>query len=221
MAPWLAICHNLKFSAILIKLISSFLSQRKFRVSVKGEMSMPRDIQAGVPQGSILSPTLYSVYVNDTPQTPDVYLGLFADDTCIYATERKEGYILRNLQWGLSAIETWCECWNLKINEHKAQAIYFSHRLRSLEAHLTLNGQNIPFINHVKYLGVILDKRIIWRLHTEMIEAKALRTLIRIYSLSKNERLSTSMKLTLHKTLIRSVMTYTESSTDEETGLAA
>jgi hypothetical protein len=60
----------------------------------------------------------------------------------------------------------------------------------------------------VKYLGVIFDKRMTWRLHIEMIEAKAFRTFIRIYSLFKSERLSANIKLTLHKALIRSVMTY-------------
>jgi hypothetical protein len=55
-----------------MKLISSFLSQRKVRVSVDGEMSTPKDIQAGVSQGSIPSPKLYSMYVNDKPQTPVV-----------------------------------------------------------------------------------------------------------------------------------------------------
>jgi hypothetical protein len=87
-----------KLSISLIKLISSFLSKRKFRVSVEGKMYTPRDIQAGVPQGSILSPTLYSIYINDQPKTPGVYLGLFADDTCMYVTGRKEGYVLRKLQ---------------------------------------------------------------------------------------------------------------------------
>jgi hypothetical protein len=53
------------------------------------------------------------------------------------------------------------------------------------EAHVTLNGRNIPFVNYVTYLGVIFDKRIICRLHVEMIEAKAFRTFIRIYSLVK------------------------------------
>jgi hypothetical protein len=67
---------KLKFSIGLVKLMSSFLSQRKFRVSVEGEMPTPRDIQAGVPQGSVLSPTLYSMYINYTLQTPGVYLGL-------------------------------------------------------------------------------------------------------------------------------------------------
>jgi hypothetical protein len=62
--------------------------------------------------------------------------------------DRKEGYVLRNLQRGLSAIETWCERWNIRINEDKTQAIYFSHRLRPPEAYLTLNGRNIPFVNY-------------------------------------------------------------------------
>jgi hypothetical protein len=81
-------------------------------------------------------PTLYSacacvcVYIYDTPQTPGVYLGLFADDTCIYVTHHKEGYVLRKLQRGLSAIEMWCEHCNIKINEDKTRAMYFSHRLR-------------------------------------------------------------------------------------------
>jgi hypothetical protein len=62
----------LTFPISLIKLISSSLSQRKLRVSVEGELSAPKDIQAGVPQDSVLSPTLYSLFVNDTPQTPGV-----------------------------------------------------------------------------------------------------------------------------------------------------
>jgi hypothetical protein len=76
------------------------------------------------------------------------------------------------------------------------------------EAHLTLCGWNIPFVIHVKYLGVIFDKRIAWRLHIEMTKAKAFRTFIRIYSLFKSEHLIASIKLTLHKALIRPVMTF-------------
>jgi hypothetical protein len=82
---------ELEFPTSLIQLISSFLSQRKFRVSVEGEMSTPREMQAGVPQDSALSPTLNNIYINDTPQTLGVYLALFADDTCLCATEPKEG----------------------------------------------------------------------------------------------------------------------------------
>jgi hypothetical protein len=199
---------KLQFSTSLIKLIGSFLSQRKFRVSVEGEVSTPRYMQAGVPQSSVLFPTLYNLYINDTPQTPGVNLALFADDTCLYATDRKEGYILKKIQRGLDSMAAWCERWNIKINEDKTQAIYFTHQNRLPASLLMLNGRNIPFVNNVKYLGVIFDKRTTWRLHIEKIEAKAFRTFIRLYSLFKSKRLNANIKLTLHKALIRSVMTY-------------
>jgi hypothetical protein len=107
---------KLNLSANTIKLINSFLSNRKYKVSVEGELSTPKEIQAGVPQGSVLSPLLYNLHINDGPQTPGTQLALFADDTCIYATDRK-GFTIRKLQRGLTAMEAWCERWNIKINE--------------------------------------------------------------------------------------------------------
>jgi hypothetical protein len=98
---------KLDFSVSLMKLISSFVYKRKLFVSVEGEMSTPRIMKAGVPQGSVLSPTLFNIYVNDTPQAIGVHLALSADDTCLCATERKEGYVLRKLQRGLNSVEKW------------------------------------------------------------------------------------------------------------------
>jgi hypothetical protein len=165
-------------------------------------------MQAGVPQGPVLSPTLYNLYINDTLQTPGMNLALFADDTCLYATDRKEVYVLRKIQRGLDSMAAWCKHWNIKINEDKTRVIYFTRRNRPPDSLLTLNGRNIPFVNSVKYLSVLFDKSMTWRLHIQMIETKAFRTFIRIYSLFKSERLSANIKLTHHKVLIRSVMTY-------------
>jgi hypothetical protein len=55
------------------------------------------------------------------PQTHSVYLALFADDTFPYATDRKEGFVFRKLQRGLSSMEAWYERWNIKINEEKTR----------------------------------------------------------------------------------------------------
>jgi hypothetical protein len=148
-------------SPSLINLINSFLSHRKFSVMVEGELSTPRNIQAGVPQGSALSPTLY---INDTPHTLGVCLILFEDDTCLYSNYREEGYVLRKIQRGLTAMESWCERWNIKINEEKTRVIFFSHRRTPFEASLTLKGRHIPFTNHAKYLDVILDKKLTYLL---------------------------------------------------------
>jgi hypothetical protein len=146
-------------------------------------MSTQRIKLTEVPRGSTLLPPPHIVeyiYINYTSETPGVCLGLFANDTFLYATDRKECYVFRKLQPALSAIEKWCERWNIQISEDKTQTINLSHRLRPPEAHLTLNGRNIPFVNHVKYLGKIFDKRITYRLHIKMIEAKAFRIFIRI-----------------------------------------
>jgi hypothetical protein len=164
-------------------------------------MSTPRYMQVSVPQGSVLSPTLYNLYINDMPQTPGVNLALFVDDTCLYATDHKEGYVLRKIQCVLDSMTPWCKHWNIKINEDKTWAIYFTRWNRPPDSLLTLNGWNIPFLNSVKCLGVLFDKRMTWRLHIQMIEAKAFRTFSRIYSLFKSERLNANIKLTLHKAL--------------------
>jgi hypothetical protein len=83
---------KLDFVVSLIKLISSFLYKRKFFVSVENEMSAPRIMKVGVPQGSILSPTLFNMYVNDTPQ-------VIGDDTCLYTSERKEDCPKKTSAW--------------------------------------------------------------------------------------------------------------------------
>jgi hypothetical protein len=87
-----------EFSGNFIKLVSSFLSERKFRFSVEHEMSTLRYMDADVPQGSILSLTLYNLYINDIPQAIGGHLALFADDTFLYTTDRKVGYVVRRFQ---------------------------------------------------------------------------------------------------------------------------
>jgi hypothetical protein len=81
-----------------------------------------------------------------------VNLALFADDTCLYATDHKEGYVLRKIQRGLDSMAVWCKHWNIKINEDNTRAIYFTRRNRPPDS------RNVPFVNSVKYLGVLFDK---------------------------------------------------------------
>jgi hypothetical protein len=86
--------------------------------------------------------------------------------------------------------------------------IHFSRRPRVPEEVLKLNGQDITFVNNVTQLGIIFNGRMTWTLYRERTVAKALRTYLRTYSLFQNERLRTDTKFTLHKTLIRSVITH-------------
>jgi hypothetical protein len=129
---------KLRFSENLRKLISSFLTNRKFRVCVEGELSRAREIQAGVPQVSVLAPTLCKLYINEVHQTTGGHVTLFTDNMCLYAIGRKEGYVLRKLQRGLTAMAAWCQRWNIKIREEKTQAICFCQRRGPINTHLTL-----------------------------------------------------------------------------------
>jgi hypothetical protein len=98
--------------------------------------------------------------------------------------------------------------WNIKINKRKFQAIYFYKRRRMLGDDLQLNGRNIPFVNGVKYLGVISDRMMTWRLHIENTAAKVLGTYIRTHSIFKCKHLSANIKLIVYRALIKSIMTY-------------
>jgi hypothetical protein len=100
-----------KFLTSLIKLLASFLTDRKFVVLVEGKFSAPRKIMAGVPQVSVLAPVLCSLYVNDAPSPPGTYVFLFADNTSIYMIEKCECHVLCKLQRGFTAVK--CEHWNI------------------------------------------------------------------------------------------------------------
>jgi hypothetical protein len=123
-------------------------------------------------------------------------------------TENHERRVLWKLQRGLTAVNLWCVQWNINVNQGKTQAVYFSRRLTVPDDVLQLNGRDIPFVCNVNYLGVTFNSRMAWRHHIERTVAKALPKCMRTYSLFKYGRLSTNIKLTLYKSLIRSIMTY-------------
>jgi hypothetical protein len=92
---------KLEFSTNLIKLLRSFNSQRIFRISVEVEILMPREMQAGVPQGSVLSPTLFNLCFNDAPQTLGVHLALFQS----VSQSQSQSHIATD---GQSVFLSWC-----------------------------------------------------------------------------------------------------------------
>jgi hypothetical protein len=170
----------------------------------EGELSALREIAAEMTKGSVLAPIFYRL--NDDPAASETHLALFADDTCIYAIEKHERRVLCKVQRGLTAVKSWCERWNIKINEWNTQTIYFVRRLGVPEDVSQLNGRDIPFVSNVTYLGFTFDRRITWKLHMVTTVVKSLRTYKRTYSLSKNGRLSTN--ISLYKALISSAMTH-------------
>lgn len=196
----------------LIKMIASFLSSRKFIVSVRGEDSTPRDIPAGLAQGSILSPLLYAIYTSDFKTPQNCEIGLYADDTAIISEAKQSNTIIKRLEKALSRINEYFTKWRIKINAEKTQAILFKFnraRRRNPSISLTFNGNNIVLKKEVTYLGVKLDDKLLFTAHIETCRTKALKCFSAIHPLLHHRsRLSTANKLILYKTMIRPKITY-------------
>ncbi|GFU78363.1 probable RNA-directed DNA polymerase from transposon BS [Trichonephila clavipes] len=98
---------RLGFSDQLIKIIHSYLNSREFRVKVENSLSTPHPILSGVPQGSLLEPKLFNLYINDIPKAAEVHLAMYVDDTAIFTQniyncniiERLQNYVIRLLTW--------------------------------------------------------------------------------------------------------------------------
>ena len=107
-------------------LLTSYLHGRKFRVRNGNDYSMLKSIRAGVPQGSVLGPMLYLLYVNDIPKTANTMLATFADDTAIMSTSNSIEDSVSRLQMAAGEIVCWSYRWRIKLNESKSTFINFT-----------------------------------------------------------------------------------------------
>jgi hypothetical protein len=119
---------------------------------------------AGVPQGSILSRILYSVYTADLPSHPSTTLQTFADDTYILAPHDDPNQASLLLQNHLDNIESWFRRCHIKVNPRKSQHTTFT--LRRATCPVFLNRTPLPEADAVRYLGLYLDKRLTWNPQT-------------------------------------------------------
>ena len=155
----------LPFTYYLI--IQSYLSDRYFRVSQGSAFSPYHPVKAGVPQGSILGPFLYSLYTADVPVHPSTTFCSFADDIAILTSDSDPNVASEILQSQLSLLETWSKSWGIKFNATKCKHIMFT-LCRSPFPFLFLNNIQIPVADKVRYLGLYLDKRLTWNPHTRL-----------------------------------------------------
>ena len=112
----------------MVRLISSFLSDRTIKVNCCNNCSEEVTLNAGTPQGSVLSPLFFIIYVNDIPDMSslNVKLSQFADDMGIWAHATNAKWVKAKLSKALKLIEAWCSKWRIKLNAGKTQLIVFS-----------------------------------------------------------------------------------------------
>ncbi|GBP00167.1 RNA-directed DNA polymerase from mobile element jockey [Eumeta japonica] len=211
--------YSLQVPDRLIFIIQNFLSNRHFTFRHERTHSTRRLIRAGVPQGSALSPLLYSAYTNDIPRpSSGVQLALFADDTALFYKCRNRSTLstILRLQRAIDELGQWFRLWRIEVNPEKSAAIQFKyskHRSQLVvdwnTPSLKMLNAKIPWQRSYKYLGVTLDKNLHFREHIARVRKNALFYTARLGAmLGRKSKLSRRNKLTLYKMCIRTVLTY-------------
>ena len=157
----------------------SYLFNRKQFTTVLGQSSKVGQILYGVPQGSVLGPLLFLIYINDLPNSLCYTESfMFADDTALLLSDFKLKTIKKKINIDLKLISQWLNSNKIALNVIKTEAVLFRHPKKKLnyKIKLKLNGKSIYFSSHVKYLGVILDEHLNWSYHMTNLAVKLRRS---------------------------------------------
>lgn len=209
------VCHQLLLHKLnqlsidynVLKWIEYFLANRSQFVYANGYNSSLTDVCSGVPQGTVLGPLLFLIYINDLPSLIKSNIYLFADD-CVVVREITNINDSSILQSDLNTIATWCNTWLMKLNINKCKIMRVT-RATNTQTSYYLNNSPLQLVNSYKYLGVHITSNLTWSLHIQNITNNANRMLG--YLRRNFSKAPSSLKLLLYKTLIRSKLEYATS----------
>ena len=156
--------------------IQGFLSGREQCVVVNSSHSSWMPVRSGVPQGSVLGPTLFLIYINDIADEVNSTMRLFADDSILYrevkGTEDQE-----QLQQDLNTVFAWADKWQMSFNASKCQLLTITRKTKPKLHNYTVSNQLIERTYDHKYLGVTISSDLTWKKHIASIRSKASSTL--------------------------------------------
>ena len=171
--PHLAVLAKLARTGIkgrMLANIESFLTNRTFQVSLLGEISEQKEIKCGVPQGSILSPLLFIIFIMDLPEMPNTKVSAFADDICFFTVAKTYNQAINQMQNALNMFKEWCDKWSIKINVEKTHSQYFTRKRNVGPPRLTYGTTQIEYKRVCKFLGLHFDSpRLTWNDHIKYL----------------------------------------------------
>lgn len=195
--------------------IKSYLTNRKQFVQYKDAHSTTQTITSGIPQGSILGPLLFILYINDLSDALDLSVLSFADDTTLYLSHSNIQTLYHSSNNELSKLFKWLNANKLALNTDKTKYMIICskyHKYNNYNLNLTINGNIIQQIGDnkddkmIKFLGVYLDEHLSWKNHIQYINGKIANSTF-IMNKAKNLIPKAALK-TIYHTLIHPYLTY-------------
>ena len=150
---------------------ASYLANRSQYVRLRGTSSSVKSLRTGVPQGSVLGPLLFIIYINDMSKVcPDLKCIHYADDTTVYSSCADVHRLTDSLQVGLDRLDGWYRANRLLLNVSKTSCILISNSLCAADVPgIILNGDPVGFVDCCKLLGVFIDKDLKFKCHTDTV----------------------------------------------------
>ena len=209
-----SICHKrlimklnrLNFHSSLVLLISSYLGNRSFYVTYNGFSSTHHKCSSGVPQGSILGPFLFLLYINDLISSINCPILAYADDIKIFS-EIKDISDCIALQSSLEKIDNWSKCNGLHLNINKCAVVRYSKCRIKVNFNYSVDSTDLKVVSEVKDLGVIFDQTLSFRQHVNYVYTSCLKLCGFIFR-TCNDIKNIKCIQTLYHSLIRSRLEY-------------
>jgi len=158
--------------------IRSFLCNRKMWVAIDGSTSLKTEVVSGVPQGTVLGPLLFLLFINDLPDqvSPGTTTRLFADDCLAYRSINSiEDQII--FQKDLTSLNNWADKWGMRFNPSKCNILRISRSTKPLTKLYDLRNETLKEVSSAKYLGITISQDLEWSRHVDEISRKANNTL--------------------------------------------
>lgn len=153
--------------------LKSYLQDRHQYVQVNNVKSDYRIMTHGVPQGSVLGPKLFIMYINDVCEAVDkLSCILFADDTSLYLSGQDMKQLQRSIEDGLSRIKSWFDINKLSVNLNKTKYIIFTNRKVTNQIDIKINNIVLERVTEHKFLGICIDEKINWKTQICVLQTK-------------------------------------------------
>ena len=151
----------------VLNFFQSYLHNRSQFVKIDDACSSSVKIEFGVPQGSILGPLLFLIYINDLPQVSKFFIRLFADDTFLCAQNEDLWLLEKEVNAELIKVYKWLASNKLTLNMDKSKCMIISKKRKTTNMSIRINRKELKHCDSYKYLGVYIDKNLSWKPHIE------------------------------------------------------